>query len=344
MSFNLYNEEQRQAALESFRILDTAPEESFDDLVLIASGICGMTMGAITFVDKDRQWLKSRKGLEGSETSRADAFCSHTILDPNSLLIVEDARTDPRFCDNPMVLEEPHLCFYAGASLVTRDGHALGSICVMDSVPRHLSEQQADTLKALARQVVQLLELRRVSSDLEGMVREQGWYEDHLKQENAYLVQQNRTDPLTGVGNRRAFQDAQDRGQEEECTTWVALIDIDHFKSINDTLGHAKGDEILVGLGAILKKHAKEEETIARLGGEEFVWLLQADTPEDARNRLEVLREDIQNRNDTIPYTVSIGGSTWCGSNPMAIALKQADEALYLAKLSGRNKVNIYTA
>lgn len=289
MSSNLYNEEQRQIALESFRILDTAPEESFDDLVLIASGICGMPMGAITFVDKDRQWLKSRKGLEGSETSRADAFCSHTILDPNSLLIVEDARTDPRFCDNPMVLEEPHLCFYAGAPLVTRDGHALGSICVMDSVPRHLSEQQADTLKALARQVVQLLELRRVSSDLEGMVREQVWYEDHLKQENAYLVQQNRTDPLTGVGNRRAFQDAQDFEQEEECTTWVALIDIDHFK-------------------------------------------------------LENLREDIQSRTDNTPYTVSIGASTRCGSEPMATALKQADEALYLAKLSGRNKVNIYTA
>lgn len=103
------------------------------------------------------------------------------------------------------------------------------------------------------------------------------------------------------------------------------------------------GDEILVGLGSILKKHAKEK-TISRLGSEEFVWLLQADNPEDAKFRLENLRKDIYSRTDNTPYTVSIGASTRCGSEPMVTALKQADEALYLANLYGRNKVNIYTA
>src|SRR5918995_1924367 len=153
-------EQQRLAALRRYRILDTEPERAFDDLTLLASQICGTPMALITLVDEDRQWFKSRVGVSVSETSRSISFCTHAIEQPG-LFVVSDTHEDRRFRDNPLVAGDPHVRFYAGAPLITPDGHALGTICVADRVPRQLTADQRESLLALKRQVEMQLELRR---------------------------------------------------------------------------------------------------------------------------------------------------------------------------------------
>jgi anti-sigma regulatory factor (Ser/Thr protein kinase) len=153
------DETARLAALRSYRILDTEPEAAFDDLTLLASQICGTPIAAISLIDNDRQWLKSKVGLPFGEGPRHLSFCTHALSE--SMMIVRDAREDDRFRENPMVTGEPHVRFYAGAPLVTPDGHALGTLCVVDRQPRTLTEEQTQALDALRRQVQSQLELRR---------------------------------------------------------------------------------------------------------------------------------------------------------------------------------------
>lgn len=150
----------RLAALRQYRILDTEPERAFDDLVLLASHICQTPIALISLIDADRQWFKARTGIDATETPRAVSFCTHAI-GHHDLFIVPDARDDERFRDNPLVTGGPFVRFYAGAPLMTPDGHALGTICVIDSVPRTLTSDQREALDALRRQVQAQLELRR---------------------------------------------------------------------------------------------------------------------------------------------------------------------------------------
>ncbi|MGY4522957.1 response regulator [Thermostichus sp. MS-CIW-30] len=160
------NEEQRLAALRQYQILDTAPENSFDELVRLAAHICGTPIALVSLIDEHRQWLKAKFGVDVQETPRDVAFCAHAILSPKEPLVVPDATQDPRFADNPFVTQEPHIRFYAGVPLVTPEGQALGTLCVVDFQPRQLSPEQLDQLKALAHQVVAQLELRRTLREL----------------------------------------------------------------------------------------------------------------------------------------------------------------------------------
>ena len=144
-----------------YGILDTAPELAFDDVALLAAHICKAPVALVSFVDEHRQWFKSRVGMTDDQTPRDISFCTHTIRRPGELLLVSDALADPRFADSPLVAGGPRIRFYAGAPLVTPDGHALGALCVKDFVPRELDAAQQQALKALGRQVVALLELRR---------------------------------------------------------------------------------------------------------------------------------------------------------------------------------------
>jgi anti-sigma regulatory factor (Ser/Thr protein kinase) len=165
------DEAARLAALRSYRILDTDSEQAFDDLALLASYICETPIALISLIDEDRQWLKSHVGISVNETSRSVAFCAHAIQQ-DGIFTVRDATDDERFHKNPFVVNEPHIRFYAGAPLVTPDGHSLGTLCVIDRVPRDLTEAQTSALDALRRQVEAQLELRRNLIELQAALAE----------------------------------------------------------------------------------------------------------------------------------------------------------------------------
>jgi anti-sigma regulatory factor (Ser/Thr protein kinase) len=150
----------RLAALRSYRILDTDPERAFDDLALLASQICSAPIALITLVDADRQWFKARVGVSASETPRSISFCAHA-MQQQALFVIPDALDDRRFRDNPLVTGEPGIRFYAGASLTSPEGHPLGTLCVIDRVPRTLRDDQLEALDALRRQAEAQLQLRR---------------------------------------------------------------------------------------------------------------------------------------------------------------------------------------
>jgi anti-sigma regulatory factor (Ser/Thr protein kinase) len=182
------DETARLAALRRYRILDTEPEQSFDDLTLLASQICGTPMALITLLDEKRQWFKSRLGTSATETARSVAFCAHTIQQDH-VFVIPDTLADERFRENPLVVGEPRVRFYAGAPLVTRDGQALGSLCVLDRVPRTLTAEQQAALDALQRQAVAQLELRLNVDELAQALRER----DQAEEAQRRLVEELRT-------------------------------------------------------------------------------------------------------------------------------------------------------
>ncbi|HSA93392.1 MAG TPA: response regulator [Terriglobales bacterium] len=173
------NEAARLEALRRYKVLDTPPEPAFDDISRIAAHVCGTPLALVSLVDADRQWFKSRIGVEAAETPREIAFCAHAILG-SDVFEVPDALADERFARNPLVTGEPHLRFYAGAPLIDPEGHALGTLCVADHKPHILTAEQRDTLRALARQVMVQLELRRHLEELATAMAERRLAEKEL--------------------------------------------------------------------------------------------------------------------------------------------------------------------
>lgn len=179
---NPHNEEGRLRSLRSYQLLDTLPEEDYDHLTAIAAQICGTKISLVSLVDSDRQWFKSHYGLSTEETPREFAFCAHAILNKDEPFIIPDARNDVRFYDNPFVVNDPNVIFYAGVPLVNEEGYALGTICVLDDKPKDLTEEQLNSLKYLSRQTMKLLELRKKNFLLNEVV-------DNLKSKNLALEQ-----------------------------------------------------------------------------------------------------------------------------------------------------------
>jgi two-component system, NtrC family, sensor kinase len=194
---SIENEECRLAALHEYDILDSLPESSYDDIAILASMICGTPVAMISLVDKNRQWFKARVGVDAAETSRDISFCGHAIAQSN-LFVVKDAHLDGRFMGNPLVDGELGVRFYAGAPLVTPAGDAIGTLCVIDREPRDLNEQQKSALQALARQVVQLLELRKKNKELLGSLTQLEEHARTISTQQDLLVYSAK---MTAIGN-----------------------------------------------------------------------------------------------------------------------------------------------
>ncbi len=347
----LADEAGRLAALNRYRILDTLPEGTYDDVVDLARALCDTPQAVLTFIDAERQWFKAAVGLDGEGTDRRIAFCDVAIRTPRNVTVVEDASQHPRFRHYPQVTGSDHLRFYAGAPLVTPDGFALGTVCVVDTVPRSLTDDQARQLQALARLVVQLLEARRRELDgqrllAEGQLhqREMVRYQRELEARNTELAEEARRDPLTGLLNRGGLSQAARAaaGRAGDAFT-VAVLDLDHFKRINDTLGHAAGDEVIRIAAEEIQRGVRGSDVAARYGGEEFLLLMPATPLDSGVSVVERIRTAIAARADLpTPVTLSAGlASGLAGHETPEALFQRADQALYLAKRRGRNRIEV---
>lgn len=317
-------EADRLAALHSYEVLDTASEEAFDGLVALAARLTDSPIALVSLIDADRQWFKARHGLDAMETPRDDAFCTHAILDPDHPLIVEDATADPRFQANPLVTGAPDIRAYLGMPLVNPEGHALGSLCVIDRVSRSYDPATVETMQTLARAVSVNLELRRTL----------------LRTRKAAL-----TDSLTGLPNRRAVMDVLTTVAATANPVAVIAVDLDHFKEVNDGEGHAAGDALLQAAADRLRKTVRPADLVGRMGGDEFVVLLAGVTDREVVARVAqrvsaALHHPVEHGDRLLRLGATLGVAIVPDDVADAeMALRVADEALVRAKQTGRGGI-----
>lgn len=218
------NEEERLAQLHEYNILDSFSEDDYDDITSLAAAICKTPISLITLVDEKRQWFKSKVGLEPGETPREYAFCAHALNNPEEILIVPDSRKDKRFEDNPLVVDDPRVIFYTGVPLVNPDGYALGSLCVIDHKPRHLTNEQLTALKTLSKQVINLLEIRRVNGALQKAQEELEARNVELEQ-FASVLSHDIKSPLTSIiAASQILNSFYKTSVGDEANKWFAMI------------------------------------------------------------------------------------------------------------------------
>jgi diguanylate cyclase (GGDEF)-like protein len=311
----------RSEAVEAEKITDTPREETFDRIVRLACAAMSTPIGVVTIVEGDRQWFKAHEGLDIIETPREHSFCAHAILG-DEVMVIEDATKDQRFYDNPLVTAVDGIRFYAGAPLRSSSGHKLGTLCVVDHIPRRIGQRERRLLKDLAAIVVDELELRKRAG----------------------------TDPLTGLYTRRFMEElatrelARARRSSQPLT--VAFIDADKFKSINDEFGHVAGDVVLRSIALSCREALRTQDLLCRYGGEELVLLLPGISLDGAMPVLERLRKAVESLDLSVlngrGVSVSVGAAELISSDVgVSDVLKRADEALYAAKRSGRNRVEL---
>jgi diguanylate cyclase (GGDEF)-like protein len=256
------DEEARLKTLRSLNILDTSSEERFDRLTRMAKRMFNVPIALVSLVDENRQWFKSCIGLTVSETPRDISFCGHAILG-EGIFVIPDTTKDERFADNPLVTSEPNIRFYAGCPLRFTDGSKLGTLCIIDQEPRQLSDEDLEALRDLA-----LTAERELAA-----------------------IQLATLDDLTGILNRRGFkmigQHSLNLCARQRLPASLVYLDLDKFKPINDTFGHAEGDNVLIEFASQITNVCRESDLVARIGGDEFVSLF-INTPKDAANNLIV--------------------------------------------------------
>jgi diguanylate cyclase (GGDEF)-like protein len=340
------NEAQRLKALHSYGILDSAAEQAFDDIAGLAALCCDVPVALISLVDRDRQWFKAHHGLDATSTPRNISFCGHAILKPDQVMEVPDAREDERFAGNPAVVGAPNVVFYAGAPLLAPTGEAIGTLCLIDHKPRRLTDVQRRMLKGLAAQAMTQLEMRRSLMTLEAAMDSQSRYVDQLEQAQQTLEHESTTDVLTGLGNRRAFDEHLDaelaKGGLNGGVVGLMILDVDFFKRYNDTFGHPAGDAVLRQLAGIMRQSCRSFDFSARVGGEEFAIILPGTTRESAFVIAERLRRSVQRAVwPHRPVTVSVGVALAQPGDSAANLAERADIALYRSKRDGRNRVTM---
>jgi diguanylate cyclase (GGDEF)-like protein/PAS domain S-box-containing protein len=473
------DESQRLAALHRLHLLHTSNEPEFRELVELAAAICGTPIGLMTLLDETHQWYKASTGLGLQQSPRSVAFCNYTIQQ-SDVLIVPDAQQDPRFSSNPLVNGNPHIRFYAGFPISSSDGYALGSLCVIDQIPRHLDDNQLNALRVLARQINARLELREQRTALQDALRateaardrlaisegrfqtfmdsspflsylkdpegrvifhnrslartlgidredilgltdfdlwphniatelrshelavlrtgqlqevnevsinpdgsDRHWrsykfpcldddgtmllggvsidlteemkrdaqlrlYQAELEAANERLRELATTDPLTGLLNRRAFEERLTiefaHAHRSGHPLSLLIFDLDNFKQCNDRHGHSGGDRTLCCFAEILRQTLRPNHILVRYGGEEFIALLP-NTDECAAMHVgdRILEAVRQATWPFDPVTVSAGCSSLTPATPTKDRLVTlADEALYVAKRAGKNRIVSY--
>jgi diguanylate cyclase (GGDEF)-like protein len=311
------DEARRLAALHATQLLGSAPEDAFDRITRMATRLLKVPIALVSLVDKDIQWFKSRCGFAPMASARDISFCGHAILD-HEPLVVPDTLLDPRFADNPLVTGDPHLRFYAGVQLYSIDRMAIGTLCVLDRVPRTLGKDELDILRDLARMVEGLIQYRQLANAAQSL-------HAHLAADPAnpalsaaagqveFLLNH---DVLTGLANRqalvRAVQKHLSAPVEDAAKTLVASINIDKFKRLNELLGHHGGDKALVTITRKLQALLRPGDMLARAGNDEFVLLLPGLGDDSAaRDRLRQLMQAVNHEYMTpggpVPLTCSIG-------------------------------------
>ena len=311
------DEDARLAALYEYDVLDTAPEQPFERIVRLVQKLIGVPMATVTFVDRDRQWFKARRGVALSETERSVSVCDHTIRNTHPL-VVPDLTADPRFAHLPCITDPAPIQAYLGIPLLTEDNYALGALCAMDHSPREFTPEQVEVLSEFALLVVDWLEMRRMAQ----------------------------TDFLTGTMARRAFLAALEkeiaRTQRSGRPSALCLFDIDHFKRVNDTHGHPAGDQVLRIVSSLCQDGLREGDILARVGGEEFAILMPETSAQDALRIVERLRTSIEAASIGDPglrVTASFGVASYTAETAYPDEwLSRCDRMLYRAKDSGRNR------
>lgn len=337
------NEPERLKVLKNLKILDTPVEERFERIARIVCSSLEVPIAAISLIDNDRQWFKSIRGLEISETPREVAFCAHTILQ-DALLVVQDALLDPRFARNPLVTGDPKIRFYAGVPLNIGDGVHIGTLCAIDTEPREIDEAALAVLKDLTgitESEVESMALTEAHRELIAELREA---------ERAALI-----DPLSKLWNRAGGDSLLGRewkaAQRKGAPISLALLDIDRFKNINDNYGHDVGDRVIRSVGRTVLSALRPYDIVCRWGGEEFLLIFPGCESENLRYALGRVLQAIRTAPIATPkgplqVTASAGGCAVLPSHDKTPApfLKLADEALYEAKNAGRDRYAIAPA
>lgn len=309
----------RLMALQDLDILDTPAELGFDRIADLIRLIFDVEIGIVSMIDAHRQWYKAVFGLPTTEASLDGTFCRYT-LSLGRPVIVPDATKDARFYENPHVVDGPRIRFYAGAPIINCDGLVIGTICAIDKKVRDFGERETAILVHLAALVMRELELRHEAA----------------------------TDVLTGASSRRAFKDevAKQLSMAKRHSIPLSCIafDIDHFKRVNDTYGHAAGDQVLAGVTGAIRSALRQNDSIGRVGGEEFAILLPQTELATAVNVAEKLRRLVKDlrfpgSNPPIAVAASFGVATLGPSDDIETFLNRADQALYQAKRTGRDRV-----
>ncbi|MCU8392701.1 sensor domain-containing diguanylate cyclase [Vibrio vulnificus] len=307
------NEPQRIADLHSLNILDTAAEERFDRVTRIARRLFDVPIALVSLVDEDRQWFKSCFGLNASETPRDISFCGHAILGADTL-IVEDASQDARFADNPLVAGEPHIRFYAGVPLMFEHSSCLGTLCIIDTKPRTLNEDERLDLIDLAKMAERELAATHSAS----------------------------IDDLTQISNRRGFMTLAKKSmaycEVGDYPYSIAYLDLNGFKPINDQFGHQEGDLALKAFADTMKKSFRESDVFARLGGDEFVVFMSGASRAVAQIAIQRFTEALQrynqsaNRGYDLSFCAGIVSVEPDANISLDELLSQADKAMYQQK------------
>jgi diguanylate cyclase (GGDEF)-like protein len=345
------SEAARQAALDAYAIVDSGAEQAFDDIVRLAVMLCGVSAASISLIDRDRVWFKAQIGVDQSQVARELSLCNHAIDQPGRTLVVDDLDIDPIPAAKRRRLGGLPPRFYAGVPLLSPDGHALGTLSVADTVPRHLVAAQIEGLELLARQTQHLLELRRLMLEQgqlltarEAAAQRAEQARADLQRRHEELQQSASRDPLTGLLNRGAMEkllrESLKREPVERSPYTLLLLDIDNFKRVNDVHGHLAGDDALRAVAAAVTASIRKSDIAVRYGGEEIVVYLPGTALAGASEVAQRIREHVALAPLSFPITVSVGIAA---GDPTRDRPEQtfdrADQALYRAKSGGRDRI-----